>query len=109
MNSAHDMPFEEYTHPGHLLKRKLNEEGVTPHALAMAISVAPTRIYAILNGKREITLQTSLRLGKYFGQSALFWLHRQIDHDLATVGADLRVQRDLAAITPLSEQRAQVQ
>ena len=58
---------------------------VSINGLARAIDVPPNRISAIINGKRAITGDTALRLGKYFGVSPEIWLDLQSDYDLRTV------------------------
>ncbi len=56
--------------------------GISINALARDIDVPPNRISAIVNGKRAITADTALRLGKYFRVSAEIWLDLQSDYDL---------------------------
>jgi addiction module HigA family antidote len=56
--------------------------GVSINALAREIAVPPNRISDIVNGKRSITADTALRLGKYFGVSPELWLNLQVDYDL---------------------------
>lgn len=56
--------------------------GVSINALAREIAVPPNRISDIVNGKRAITADTALRLGKYFGVSPELWLGLQADYDL---------------------------
>ena len=51
--------------------------GITQNKLAVAIGVPPRRINEIVHGKRAVTADTALRLGKYFGVSAQFWLNLQ--------------------------------
>jgi len=58
---------------------------VSINGLARAIDVPPNRISAIINGKRAITADTALRLGKYFGVSPEIWLNLQSDYDLRLV------------------------
>ena len=53
------------------------------------VLVHPGRITAILNGKRAITPETALRLGRYFGNSAQFWMNLQIRHDLIKAEREL--------------------
>ena len=55
---------------------------ISINRLAREIAVPPGRISAIVNGKRAITADTALRLGKYFGVSAELWLGLQADFDL---------------------------
>ena len=56
--------------------------GLTQNGLARAIGVPPRRINEIVLGKRAVTADTDLRLGRYFGMSEGFWLGLQSDHDL---------------------------
>ena len=65
-----------------LLEDYMTPMGLTQNALARAIGVPPRRINEIVHGRRAITLDTSLRLGRYFGQSPRFWLSIQIECDL---------------------------
>lgn len=55
---------------------------VSINALAREIAVPPNRISEIVSGKRSITADTALRLGKYFGVSPELWLNLQVDYDL---------------------------
>ncbi|EDY18412.1 plasmid maintenance system antidote protein, XRE family [Chthoniobacter flavus Ellin428] len=65
-----------------LLQEYMKPMGLTQNALARALGVAPRRVNEIIHGKRAITLNTSLRLGRYFGQSPRFWLNLQMECDL---------------------------
>ena len=56
--------------------------GLSQNGLARALGVPARRINEIIHGKRSITLDTSLRLGRYFGQSPRFWLNIQSECDL---------------------------
>ena len=60
----------------------LKEMGITQHKLAVSIGVPPRRINEIVHGKRAVTADTALRLGKYFGMSPQFWLGLQAQYDL---------------------------
>lgn len=72
------------THPGEILMAEfLKPFGVSQYRLAKEINVPAIRISQIVNGKRAISADTALRLSKYFGNSAEFWLNLQINHDLA--------------------------
>lgn len=69
--------------PGEILREEfLRPLGVSINALARDIAVPPKRISAIVNGKRAISADTALRLGKYFGVSPEIWLDLQSDYDL---------------------------
>ncbi len=69
--------------PGEILREEFMKPlGVSINALAREIAVPPNRISDIVNGKRSITADTALRLGKYFGVSPEVWLNLQVDYDL---------------------------
>ncbi len=71
------------THPGEMLNEEfLKPMGITQRALANAIHVPYQRVNEIINGKRGMTPSTALRLAKYFGMSADFWLNVQLRWDL---------------------------
>ena len=70
-------------HPGEiLLEAFLKPMGISQNKLAVDIGVPPRRIHEIVHGKRRITTDAALRLGRYFGISAPFWLGLQMDYDL---------------------------
>jgi len=70
-------------HPGRILRRELQARGLSANALARALRVPSGRIVDILNGKRAISAETALRLGRYFGNDPQFWVNLQAQHDLA--------------------------
>ena len=87
-------------HPGEVLMEDFIEGfGITQNKLAVAIGVPPRRINEIVHGKRAVTADTALRLGKYFGVSAQFWLNLQTQYDLDM--AEDRLSMQIDAITPL--------
>lgn len=87
-------------HPGEVLMEDfINGFGITQNKLAVSISVPPRRINEIVHGKRAITADTALRLGRYFGIDPQFWLNLQAHYDLELAGD--RVAEQIAAITPL--------
>ena len=70
-------------HPGEILQEEfLIQFGVSAYKLAKDIGIPQTRISEIIKGNRRITADTALRLSKYFGNSAKFWLGLQNDFDL---------------------------
>lgn len=70
-------------HPGEVLSEEfLTPFNITAYKLAKDIEIPQTRISEILKGKRRITADTALRLSKYFGNSAKFWLGLQDDFDI---------------------------
>ena len=83
-------------HPGRLLKRELEARRLSANRLALDLAVPSGRITDILNGRRSITADTALRLGRYFGNSPRFWLDLQGQYDLAIVererGAEISSQ-----------------
>jgi antitoxin HigA-1 len=70
-------------HPGRLLKRELTARGLSANRLSLDLGVPSGRITDILNGRRSITADTALRLGRYFGMPAQFWLDLQSQYDIA--------------------------
>ena len=69
--------------PGEVLYEEFMKPlGVSINALAREIAVPPNRISEIVGGKRAITADTALRLGKYFGVSPEIWIGLQVDYDL---------------------------
>ncbi|MEO6795222.1 MAG: HigA family addiction module antitoxin [Mycobacterium sp.] len=70
-------------HPGEVLMEDFIQGfGITQHKLAVSIGVPPRRINEIVHGKRSITADTALRLGRFFGVSGQFWLNLQGFYDL---------------------------
>ena len=70
-------------HPGIILKEQVVEPlGITAYRLAKEIKVPPNRVTAILAGKRAITAETSIRLGRFLGMSPGFWHGMQANYDL---------------------------
>ncbi len=72
-------------HPGRILKREMAARGLSANRLALELRVPSGRITQILNGKRGISAETALRLARYFGNSAQFWVNLQSKYDLALV------------------------
>ncbi len=77
-------------HPGEvLLEEFLKPMGISQNRLALNIGVPPRRINEIVLGKRGITADTALRLAKFFGTSAEFWLGLQSQYDLDVTAEEL--------------------
>jgi addiction module HigA family antidote len=76
-------------HPGEILAGEIEELGISASALARALDVPANRITGLVNGKRAITADTALRLARYFGTSARFWMNLQQSYDLALAERDL--------------------
>lgn len=92
-------------HPGTVLAEEfLTPMGISAYRLAKDIGIPQTRVSQIIKGDRRVTADTALRLAKYFGNSAKFWLGLQDDFDLeeelTTLGkqlADIPQAQDRAA------------
>lgn len=70
-------------HPGEVLNLEfLQPLGISAYRLSKDLKIPQTRISEIIKGKRRITADTALRLSKYFGNSAKFWLGLQVDYDI---------------------------
>ena len=76
-------------HPGRLLRREMEARGLSANALALALRTPSGRITDILNGKRGISPETAMRLARYFGASARFWLNLQTAYELALAEQEL--------------------
>jgi len=82
-------------HPGEILADELEEIDLSAKQLADLIEVPPNRLYQILAGKRNMTADTALRLSRYFGTSADFWMNLQTAYqlDLARQEIGKQIQR----------------
>ena len=70
-------------HPGEILREEFLEPmGISQYRLAKDISVPPRRINEIVHGKRSVTADTALRLGRFFSMSPQFWINLQTRYDL---------------------------
>ena len=87
------------THPGEVLGEELESLGLSANALAAALHVPANRISTILAGKRSVSADTALRLGRFFGTTARFWLNLQSLYDLK-VAARASGDEIAASITP---------
>jgi antitoxin HigA-1 len=77
------MPKMNPIHPGEILREEFLEPmGISQYRLAKDVSVPPRRINEIVHGKRAISADTALRLARYFGMEAQFWLNLQSRYDL---------------------------
>lgn len=88
-------------HPGEiLLEEFLKPLGISQYRLAKDINVDPRRINAIVKGSRSITADTALRLARYFGTSARFWLNLQTRYDLEVQRDELadRLEREVKVL-----------
>ena len=76
-------------HPGRVLRRELAARDLSANALALALRTPSGRITDILSGKRGVSPETALRLARYFGNSARFWLNLQTAYELALAEREL--------------------
>ena len=80
-------------HPGEiLLEDFMKPHGLSQYRLAKDIGVTPIRISQIVNGKRSITVDTAMRLARYFGTSAAVWLRLQVRYDLEVAEMEISEQ-----------------
>ena len=95
MTTTESVDRLEPIHPGEVLMEDFIEGfGITQNQLATAIGVPPRRINEIVHGKRGITADTAVRLAKYFGTSAEFWMNLQSHYELRLERRALREQLD---------------
>ncbi len=76
------------THPGEILREELAELALSANAFARKINVPTNRVTEILAGRRSITAEIALRLGRFFGTSARFWMNLQTTYDLKRAAAE---------------------
>jgi addiction module HigA family antidote len=91
--------FEE-VHPGRILKRELEARGLSAAALALKLRIAPQRVQEIVAGRRAISPETALRLGRFFGNEPEFWLAMQASYDLAMLRASVgsRIEAEVEVV-----------
>lgn len=88
-------------HPGEVLFEEfLNPLGISQYRLAKEIRVSPRRINEIVHGTRSITADTALRLARYLGTSAAFWLNLQTHYDIEVQKDRLgrRLEREISRL-----------
>ena len=76
-------------HPGRILKRELAARGLSANRLSLELKVPSGRITDIVNGKRGISPETALRLGRFIGNSGRLWLNLQTAYELALAEREL--------------------
>ncbi len=76
-------------HPGETLAEEMAARKLTANALALKLRVPANRLTDIVRGKRAISAETALRLGRYFGTGPTFWVNLQARYDLAVAERDL--------------------
>ena len=90
------------THPGRVLNEELEARGLNANRLALAISVPSNRITAIVRGERSITAETAVRLGRYLGTGAEFWMNLQSSYDISVIenSKGALIQEEVRATVP---------
>ena len=82
-------------HPGEILLTEFLEPmGISQYRLAKNIGVTPRRINEIIHGRRAITADTALRLGRFFSMEALFWMNLQSHYDMEVAMETLQDRLD---------------
>jgi antitoxin HigA-1 len=76
-------------HPGRILKREMRARNLSANKLALLLRVPSGRITQILNEKRGISAETALRLSRYFGNSAQFWMNLQTRYELTAIEREM--------------------
>lgn len=86
-------------HPGRILAREMAERKLTANALALKLRVPANRISEVVAGRRGISPETALRLGRYFGTGAELWSRLQADYDLGQAERQLGkvIRREIEA------------
>jgi len=93
-------------HPGEILSEDfLKPMGLSAYRLAKGANIDQTRISEIIRGKRSVTADTALRLARFFGNSAEFWLNLQDHYDLEQKKREM--EKDLKKIKPYAPQSVQ--
>ncbi len=87
------MRTENLIHPGEILKEEfLVPMGISQNRLAMDLHIPGTRVGEIVHGRRSISADTALRLGKYFGTGPEFWMNLQMNYDLGVAIRDKKTE-----------------
>jgi len=89
-------------HPGAYLKELLGEFEISQYRLARDLGVPPMRISHIVNGKRPVTAELALRLGRYFGQTPRYWLNLQSRYEM-DIAEDFLSEQVAREVRPLAE------
>ena len=99
------MDYLKNIHPGEvLLEEFLKPLEITAYRLSKDTFIPQTRVSEIVKGRRRITADTALRLSRYFGNSAKFWLGLQDDYDIEEEG--LNKKKELDGITKIEQNAA---
>lgn len=95
-------------HPGEILREEFVQPlGLSAGKLAKALGVPRTRIERLMAEKTTLTVDSALRLSRYFGTEVGFWLNLASSYDASVAAQDAGLARALDAIVPLAQQGAQ--
>ncbi|MEH6544567.1 MAG: HigA family addiction module antitoxin [Porticoccaceae bacterium] len=94
INEVINQVIKESLHPGQILVDELEELEISPTELSRRIDVPPNRISQIINGKRDISADTALRLGQFLGTGPEVWMNLQKAYDLDKARAKLGSKLD---------------
>ena len=89
-------------HPGVYLKELLSELKISQYRLAKELGVTAMRINLVVNGKRSVTAELALRLGRYFGQTPRYWMNLQSRYDI-DVAEDALSEQVMDEVRPLNK------
>lgn len=106
MGDTKEMTVRKLTplHPGEVLFEEfMKPMGLSQNRLGRDLGVPPRRINEIIHGKRSVTADSALRLARYFGTSARFWMGLQSDYDLETAEDKLseKIANEVKLCSPL--------
>lgn len=91
-------------HPGEVLKEEfLDPMGITIYRLCKETGLSQTRLSQIIKGIRRVTAETAVKLGKYFGVAAEFWMNLQAFYDIEE--AQKKYRKEITAIHSVQEQK----
>lgn len=95
-------------HPGEILREEFMEPlGISINRLALNLQVPVSRVSKIVNEERGITADTAMRLARYFGNSAEFWMNLQSRHDLLMARKNVKVvQREVRPAVLIADEHA---
>jgi antitoxin HigA-1 len=88
-------------HPGSILKMEFEDAGLSANAVALALRIPANRLTEIINGRRSISADTAMRLGRFFGTSPEMWMNLQSHYELQ-VAEDRLAERILREVEPLA-------
>ncbi len=95
---SHSQQLPPVQHPGFLLKEGIDAYGISQYRLGKDLHIAHSTISGICHGRQSITVAIALKLGKYLGTSAEYWINLQRRHDIETQRD--RIASELDAIHP---------